>query len=108
MLIASLLHISCPQGTKVSEINKHLLPVQDPALLELFHPYLPRDRRTPAGLKAAMTIKMWRTQLLTGESQVTTPAALPLLTGLCHRLFSPCALNILVALRIATHGSIIL
>ena len=44
--------------------------VQDPAVLELFYPYLPKDRRTYAGFQKAMAIETWRLQVLTGESQV--------------------------------------
>ncbi len=39
-------------------------------MLELFHPYLPKDRRTYAGFQKAMAIETWRLQVLTGESQV--------------------------------------
>lgn len=47
-----------------------LLPVQDPELLVLFHPYLPKDKRTHTALSKAMTIDSWRRSVLKGESQV--------------------------------------
>ncbi|DBB05033.1 TPA: hypothetical protein ACH3X3_010302 [Trebouxia sp. C0006] len=43
---------------------------QDPAVLELFYPYLPKDRHTYAGFQKAMIIETWRLQVLTGESQI--------------------------------------
>lgn len=43
---------------------------QDFAVLELFYPYLPKDRRTYAGFQKAMAIETWRLQVLTGESQI--------------------------------------
>ena len=45
--------------------------MQDPDLLAMFFPYLPKDRRTHAGLSRAMTSETWRLRVLTGESQVT-------------------------------------
>ncbi|DBA80127.1 TPA: hypothetical protein ACH3X2_007607 [Trebouxia sp. C0005] len=43
---------------------------QDPAVLELFYPYLPKDKRTYAEFQKAMAIETWRLQVLTGESQI--------------------------------------
>ena len=54
----------------ILHISIHELPLQEPALLVLFYPYLPKDRRTHAALVKAMQIESWRKQILTGESQV--------------------------------------
>ena len=56
---------TCPSITMYD-----LLPAQDPTLLVLFHPYLPKDKRTHAALSKAMAIDRWRRNILTGESQV--------------------------------------
>lgn len=47
---------------------------QDPALLPLFYPYLPRTWRSHAGLVKATKIASWRKQILVGESQVSKSA----------------------------------
>ena len=60
---------------------------QDPAVLELFNPYLPKTSRTHAGLAGAMTIAKWRNQVLVGESQVQyTTLLLPFQHFLSHTL----------------------
>lgn len=50
--------------------------MQDPDLLAMFSPYLPKDRRTHAGLKKAMTSETWCLRVLMGESQVTAGSLL--------------------------------
>ncbi|DBA77143.1 TPA: hypothetical protein ACH3X1_009719 [Trebouxia sp. C0004] len=57
-----------PSPTSVFDIMVDV--AQDPAVLELFYPYLPKDKRTYAGVQKAMAIETWRLQVLTGESQV--------------------------------------
>ena len=59
---------SCQSTSLVSATESQCL--QDPDVLELFNPYLPRNARTHAGLAKAMTIADWRRQVLVGESQV--------------------------------------
>lgn len=47
---------------------------KDPALLQLFYPYLPKTWRSHAGLVKATKIASWRKQILVGESQIRESA----------------------------------